>query len=53
MMFTSRLYSGVQAAAMGLANFCVPESTLDEEAERLCRDILANSQRSVRAGIAW
>lgn len=49
MMFTSRFYSGVQAAAMGLANFCVPADTLDAEASRLCRDILANSQRSVRA----
>jgi enoyl-CoA hydratase/carnithine racemase len=68
MMFTSRCYSGVQAAAMGLANFCVPVDALDNEAVRLCRDILANSRRSVsamkrlvldtdgmtlRAGIAW
>jgi enoyl-CoA hydratase len=49
MMFTARFYSGAQAAEMGLANFCVPADQLDTEAERLCRDILANSWRSLRA----
>jgi enoyl-CoA hydratase/carnithine racemase len=49
MMFASRTYSGAQAAAMGLANFCVPDAELDAEAERLCADILANSWRATRA----
>ncbi len=49
MMFASRTYSGEEAAAMGLANFCVPDETLDEEANRFCRDILANSWRASRA----
>lgn len=49
MMFASRTYSGVEAAAMGLANFAVPSETLDAEAERFCRDILANSWRATRA----
>lgn len=40
MMFASRMYSGVEAAAMGLANICVPDADLD---------ILANSARSNRA----
>jgi enoyl-CoA hydratase/carnithine racemase len=68
MMYASRTYSGAEAAAMGLANFCVPDDRLDDEAERLCRDILANSWRTSRvvkklaadtdgmtlaAGIAW
>lgn len=68
MMFASRNYSGEEAAAMGLANFCVPDDRLDEEAERFCRDTLANSWRALaamkalaretdgmtlRAGIAW
>lgn len=49
MMFASRTYSGAEAAAMGLANFCVPETELDAEAERFCRDVLANSWRATRA----
>lgn len=49
MMFTGRFYTGEQAVAMGLANECVPADELDEAADRLCREILANSRRSVRA----
>ena len=49
MMFSSRVYSGVQAAAMGLANFAVPAADLDTEVGRLCADILANRARSNRA----
>ncbi|MET0182960.1 MAG: enoyl-CoA hydratase/isomerase family protein [Caulobacterales bacterium] len=49
MMFASRTYSGEQAAAIGLANFCVPDSDLDAEAERFCREVLANSWRATRA----
>jgi 1,4-dihydroxy-2-naphthoyl-CoA synthase len=68
MMFASRTYTGAGAAAMGLANFCVPDDQLDAEAEWFCRDILANSWRTSRelkkliadtdgmtlaAGVAW
>jgi enoyl-CoA hydratase len=49
MMFASRSYSGREAAAMGLANFCVPDADFEGEVARLCRDILANSRRSNRA----
>lgn len=49
MMFASRTYSGVEAAAMGLANFAVPEADLEAEAERFCADVLANSWRATRA----
>lgn len=68
MMFASRTYSGREAVEMGLANFCVPDEDLDAEADRFCRDTLANSWRAVaamkalvrdtdgfslKAGIAW
>ena len=68
MMYASRTYSGSEAVAMGLCNFCVPDDQLDSEADRFCRDILSNSWRSSRvvkklvadtdgltlaAGIAW
>lgn len=49
MMFASRGYSGAQAVEMGLANMCVPDVDLDAEADRFCRDILANSWRATRA----
>lgn len=49
MMFSSRTYSGVEAAAMGLANRALPEAEFDEAVQSLCADILANSRRSVRA----
>jgi enoyl-CoA hydratase/carnithine racemase len=49
MVYASRTYNGTQAAALGLANFCVPDSELVAEAERFCADILANSWRAVRA----
>lgn len=49
MMFASRSYSGVEAAAMGLANLAVPADALDATVDRLCADILANSPRSNRA----
>lgn len=49
MMFASRIYSGTEAAAMGLANMCVPDADLDAEVARMCADILANSARSNRA----
>lgn len=49
MMFSSRTYSGVEAAAMGLANYTLPEDRFDEGVQALCTDILANSRRSARA----
>jgi enoyl-CoA hydratase/carnithine racemase len=49
MMFSSRVYSGVEAAAMGLANFALPDEQFDEGVQALCADILATSHRSSRA----
>jgi enoyl-CoA hydratase/carnithine racemase len=46
MMLTCERYSGEQALAMGLANFCVPDDELDAKVEALCRSILANSWHS-------
>jgi len=46
MMFTSRLYSGREAVAMGLANFCVPDAELDAAVASFAKDVLANSWRS-------
>lgn len=48
MMFSSRTYSGIQAAAMGLANHAVPEAELDGFVDALCADIALNSARSNR-----
>jgi enoyl-CoA hydratase len=48
MMFCSRSYSGAEAAAMGLANFAVPDTELNAQTNALCADILANSERSNR-----
>jgi enoyl-CoA hydratase/carnithine racemase len=49
MMFTCRTYSGAEAAAMGLANFCVPDDRFDAELRALAETILANSWFSHRA----
>jgi enoyl-CoA hydratase/carnithine racemase len=46
MMFSSRAYTGVEAAAMGLANTAVPDAELDAHVDALCADIAANSMRS-------
>ncbi len=43
MMFTCRSYSGTQAAAMHLANFCFPDDRFDAELGALSADILSNS----------
>jgi enoyl-CoA hydratase/carnithine racemase len=48
MMFASRIYSGSEAAAMGLVNFAVPEAELDAQVDAFCADIVANSARSNR-----
>ena len=49
MMFSGRVYGGREAAAMGLANLCVPDAEFDAEVQRFCSDVLANSRRSNRA----
>jgi enoyl-CoA hydratase len=43
MMFTSRSYSGRQAEAMHLANYCFADEIFDSELTKLSADILANS----------
>ncbi|HME41001.1 MAG TPA: enoyl-CoA hydratase/isomerase family protein [Steroidobacteraceae bacterium] len=43
MMFTCRSYSGKQAEAMHLANFCFPDERFDAELAALSADILCNS----------
>jgi len=43
MMLTSRTYSGREAQAMHLANFCFPDDQFEAELAALCADILANS----------
>ena len=43
MMFTSRSYTGRQAEAMHLANFCFADDQFESELARLSADILANS----------
>ncbi|MDB6011189.1 MAG: paaF [Gammaproteobacteria bacterium] len=43
MMLTSRFYSGREAQAMHLANFCFADERFDVELAALCADILANS----------
>jgi enoyl-CoA hydratase len=49
MALTSRSYSGREAAAMGLANFCVTDAELDVAVDAFMKDVLANSWRSNRA----
>jgi enoyl-CoA hydratase len=43
MMFSCRSYSGAQAEAMHLANFCFPDQSFDAELAALAADILRNS----------
>jgi enoyl-CoA hydratase len=43
MMFTCRSYTGRQAEAMHLANYCFPDDQLDAEVAALSEDILSNS----------
>lgn len=49
MMFSSRTYSGIEAAAMGLANFALPDEDFDGGVRAFCADILGNSHRSSKA----
>lgn len=43
MMLTCRTYSGAEAQAMHLANFCFSDDQFDSELAKLAEDILANS----------
>lgn len=43
LMFTSRRISGIEAAAIGLVDYSVPDGDLDARVEALAREILANS----------
>jgi enoyl-CoA hydratase/carnithine racemase len=43
MMLTCRSYTGRQAEAMQLANFCFPDARFDAELGALSADILSNS----------
>ena len=43
MMLTCRTYSGAEAEAMHLANFCFPDDRFDAELASLSADILSNS----------
>lgn len=43
MMLTSRVYSGREAQAMHLVNFCYSPASFESELQRLCADIVANA----------
>jgi len=49
MMFSGRVISGVEAAAMGLANRCVPDSDLMAASIAMARGFLENSWFTLRA----
>jgi enoyl-CoA hydratase/carnithine racemase len=49
MSFSARTYSGRDAEAIGLANFCVTDAELDGAVAQFASDVLANSWRSCRA----
>lgn len=46
MMLTCRPYTGAEAAAMGLANHCVPDPELDAKVAEIAALILGNSRHS-------
>jgi enoyl-CoA hydratase/carnithine racemase len=49
MTCTARTYSGAEAQAMGLVNWCVPDEAFDGELDTFTKSILANSWFSLRA----
>ncbi len=49
MMFTGRPFSGEEAAAIGLANMCVPSAELMDRTFDLADQIVANSWHTLRA----
>lgn len=48
MMFSGRVVGGAEAAALGLANRCVPEAELMEAATAMARSFLENSWHTLR-----
>ena len=48
MMFTMRTYTGVEGAAMGLANMCVPDEEFEAQIEVMAKSILKTSWHSNR-----
>ena len=52
MMLTCRTYTGEDAHAMGLANWCVPDDSFDAAVDTLATDMLALSWHSHRANKA-
>ena len=49
MTYTARTFSGREAEAMGLVNWCVPDAGFDAALAATARSILANSWYSLRA----
>ena len=49
MTYTARTFSGREAEAMGLVNWCVPDAGFDAAVAGTARSILANSWYSLRA----
>lgn len=49
LMFTCRTVLGPEAAAIGLADFCVPDAEFESRLAELCAQVLANSWFSHRA----
>ena len=49
MMTTARPFTGAEAVAMGLANFCFPDEVFDQRLREFTDTILANSWHTLRA----
>ena len=47
MFFTNRIYSGKEAAAIGLADYCFPDDAFAEMAETVIEKIKSNSAYSI------
>lgn len=48
MSYTARTYSGAEAAAMGLANHCIPDDELEALVAAMAADIVGTSWHSLR-----
>ena len=48
MMMTCRTYTGREAETMGLANFCFPKESFDDDVHEFCKTILDNSAYALR-----
>ena len=49
MTYTARTYTGMQAQAMGLVNWCCADAQFGADIDKLTRSVLANSWFSLRA----